>query len=517
MAEAHPVGFRWVMKARERGATDHPRRPALRRARAAIARPARPDPGRHRHRLPRRPDPPRARDRVVLQGVRRSHYTNAATIINERLPGHRGPRRRLLRLRPRDGRSTTARRWMYEGGEIAASAGAPRARDAGVRGAAPARACSTATVQRDDTLAAPALRAPDPAPPLRALHAGDGRARSAASPRRTSTAVADALIAQLGPRAHDRALLRRRLDPAHRRRADDPRRRRSCSCCSATSAARAAGSWRCAGTPRSRARPTSRRSTTCCPGYLHMPQRARGGARPRRPTSRPAARPTGWWSNFDKYIVSLLKAWFGDAATPENDFGFGHLPKITGNHSHFPTMLRASTAAWTGCFVMGQNPAVGSQNARPAAPGAGATSSWLVVRDLAEIETRDVLARRARGAQPASCARRTSRPRSSSCPPPRTSRRRAASPTPSACSSGATRRSTRRATPLGAVVHAPPRQAREGALRRLGARPRLADPQPHVGLRRARPPRRARRPRPSCRRSTAATSRPASRCPASRR
>ena len=49
----------------------------------------------------------------------------------------------------------------------------------------------------------------------------------------------------------------------------------------------------------------------------------------------------GWWSHFDKYIVSLLKAYFGDAATEENGYGFHHLPKITGNHSHFPTMLRA--------------------------------------------------------------------------------------------------------------------------------------------------------------------------------
>ena len=34
MAESHPVGFRWVMEAQERGATDHPRRPALHAARA---------------------------------------------------------------------------------------------------------------------------------------------------------------------------------------------------------------------------------------------------------------------------------------------------------------------------------------------------------------------------------------------------------------------------------------------------------------------------------------------------
>ena len=55
----------------------------------------------------------------------------------------------------------------------------------------------------------------------------------------------------------------------------------------------------------------------------------------------------GWWSHFDAYIVSLLKAWFGEAATEENDYGFGWLPKLTGNHSHFSTMLRAARRrAW---------------------------------------------------------------------------------------------------------------------------------------------------------------------------
>ena len=46
--------------------------------------------------------------------------------------------------------------------------------------------------------------------------------------------------------------------------------------------------------------------------------------------------PTGYWSNTPKFTVSLLKAWFGDAATPENDFGYDSLPKITGDHSHLP-------------------------------------------------------------------------------------------------------------------------------------------------------------------------------------
>ena len=47
---------------------------------------------------------------------------------------------------------------------------------------------------------------------------------------------------------------------------------RSSSCCWATSAARAAASWPCAATRRSRARPTSRRSTTSCPATCRCPR-----------------------------------------------------------------------------------------------------------------------------------------------------------------------------------------------------------------------------------------------------
>ncbi len=47
--------------------------------------------------------------------------------------------------------------------------------------------------------------------------------------------------------------------------------------------------------------------------------------------------PHGYWANFPKFIVSLLKAWYGDAATTDNDFGFGWLPRIDGDYSQLPT------------------------------------------------------------------------------------------------------------------------------------------------------------------------------------
>jgi len=121
------------------------------------------------------------------------------------------------------------------------------------------------------------------------------------------------------------------------------------------------------------------------PGYLPMP-RAREGHLTLEDYCSTGGSERGWWSHFEDYATSLLKAWFGDAATPENDFGFSHLPKISGNHSQFPTMLRMLDGGVDGMFTMGQNPAVGTMHAG-LMRRALAKLKWLVVRDLSEIET----------------------------------------------------------------------------------------------------------------------------------
>jgi formate dehydrogenase major subunit len=121
------------------------------------------------------------------------------------------------------------------------------------------------------------------------------------------------------------------------------------------------------------------------PGYLHMPRASEEGLRLQDYITWGGS-DRGWWSHLPEYIVSMLKAWFGDAATEENDFGFAALPLITGNHAHFPTMLRAVDGGLDGLFVMGQNPAAGSANGG-LMRRALANMRWLVVRDLAEIET----------------------------------------------------------------------------------------------------------------------------------
>jgi formate dehydrogenase major subunit len=95
---------------------------------------------------------------------------------------------------------------------------------------------------------------------------------------------------------------------------------------------------------------------------------------------------TGWWANHPKYIVSLLKAWYGDAAREDNDYCFDHLPRITGDHSQMPMLMEIHDGHIQGLFLMGQNPAVGGQDARFVRKGL-ARLEWMVVRDAYENET----------------------------------------------------------------------------------------------------------------------------------
>ncbi|HBY96877.1 MAG TPA: formate dehydrogenase, partial [Chloroflexi bacterium] len=121
------------------------------------------------------------------------------------------------------------------------------------------------------------------------------------------------------------------------------------------------------------------------PGYLPMPSTIAGhtSLKAYLATEQPA---TGWWYNMPKYLVSLLKAWYGDAAIPENDFAYDLVPKISGDYSFEAMIPMMKDGIMKGLFCMGQNPAVGGQNA-VLARKALANLDWLVVRDPYEIET----------------------------------------------------------------------------------------------------------------------------------
>jgi formate dehydrogenase major subunit len=122
------------------------------------------------------------------------------------------------------------------------------------------------------------------------------------------------------------------------------------------------------------------------PGYLPMPKAKHD--KDLATYNKLNESPSGWWGEFPKYFVSLMKAWYGEAAQKTNDWCYDYLPTLTGDHSHMNTVVDMVDGAVKGYFVMGENPAVGSMNGALQREGLR-NLDWLVVRDFQLIETAD--------------------------------------------------------------------------------------------------------------------------------
>jgi formate dehydrogenase major subunit len=115
------------------------------------------------------------------------------------------------------------------------------------------------------------------------------------------------------------------------------------------------------------------------PGYLNYPINA-------EPTLE------AWTANNGtmrrKYLVNTLKAFFGDDATPENDFRYEWLPKKNpaNDYSAMGMFESALAGSLKMLWIIGQNPAVSSPNLRIVFEALGKLD-MLVVQDLWETET----------------------------------------------------------------------------------------------------------------------------------
>jgi len=127
------------------------------------------------------------------------------------------------------------------------------------------------------------------------------------------------------------------------------------------------------------------------PGYLGVPKNSDATLadylkRLTPTTSDPNS--ANWWTNYPKYIVSLLKAWYGDAATKDNDFAFHNLPKADSgaNYTHIALFEAMDKGIVKGLMCWGQNPAVGGPNAN-LERAAMDKLDWMVVVDIWHTET----------------------------------------------------------------------------------------------------------------------------------
>ena len=122
------------------------------------------------------------------------------------------------------------------------------------------------------------------------------------------------------------------------------------------------------------------------PGYMPCPTTGMPTLEAYNATTPPAP---AYWSNRPKWIASLLKAWYGEAANPGNDFAYDFLPKAQAgkNYSHLALFENLyNHQDLEGLFVWGQNPVVSGPNSNMESK-AVENLKWLVCLDPFENET----------------------------------------------------------------------------------------------------------------------------------
>jgi len=73
------------------------------------------------------------------------------------------------------------------------------------------------------------------------------------------------------------------------------------------------------------------------PGYLPMPTAGKHDTYSDYLGAAASKQQKGFWAAADTYIVSLFKAWWGDAARADNDWAYDYLPRLTGPHGTYQT------------------------------------------------------------------------------------------------------------------------------------------------------------------------------------
>jgi formate dehydrogenase major subunit len=127
------------------------------------------------------------------------------------------------------------------------------------------------------------------------------------------------------------------------------------------------------------------------PGYLSVPRDSMQTLDEylKRLTPKSAdPRSANWWQNYPKYMVSLLKAWYGDKATKENDFGYSWVPKMDDGQDF--SILNMIDSMYEkkikGLIVVAQNPAISLPNANKVRE-AMTHLDWLVHVNIFDNET----------------------------------------------------------------------------------------------------------------------------------
>jgi formate dehydrogenase major subunit len=93
-----------------------------------------------------------------------------------------------------------------------------------------------------------------------------------------------------------------------------------------------------------------------------------------------------YWQNYDKFFVSLMKAWWGDAATAENHWGYDYLPKLDKLYDMLQAFELMHQGKINGYICQGFNPLAAAPN-KAKLNVALAKLKFLVIMDPLATET----------------------------------------------------------------------------------------------------------------------------------
>ena len=129
------------------------------------------------------------------------------------------------------------------------------------------------------------------------------------------------------------------------------------------------------------------------PGYLPVPRADWPTLEDYQKANTPKTsdpKSVNWWGNRPKYMVSLLKGWMGDAGTKENGFGYGWLPKVDPGVDYASMFLidRMYKGQVRGGFIYAHNPAQSMPHSNKVRKALNKLD-WLVVGEIHHTETSD--------------------------------------------------------------------------------------------------------------------------------
>ena len=119
------------------------------------------------------------------------------------------------------------------------------------------------------------------------------------------------------------------------------------------------------------------------PGYLHVPNPSQSSLAThlRESTPRPLVPDTvNYWGNYPRFLVSQLKAWFGGAVGPQNEFGYHYLGKPADDATWLSMWDQAHQGRLEGLIALGFNPLLAGPDV-PRLLRAMANLKWKVVID----------------------------------------------------------------------------------------------------------------------------------------